>query len=38
MQRVHIEGKERPLSVRFSSVGSLLKSNVQDKRDFEGGN
>jgi len=36
-QREHIDGKEQPLSVRLSSVGSLSNMSLQTMMDLEGG-
>jgi hypothetical protein len=36
-QRLHTEGKCKPLLMRFSSVGSFSCNNLQTKRDLEGG-
>lgn len=32
-----MDGREQPLVVRISSVGSLFSINLQTSRDFEGG-
>jgi len=37
LQLEHIEGKEQPLEMRLSSVGTLLCINLQQKKDLEGG-
>jgi len=36
-QREHIDGIEHPLSISFSSVGTLSCINLQTNKDFEGG-
>jgi hypothetical protein len=37
LQKLHIEGKTHPLIIRLSSVGTLLCTSLQTRRDFEGG-
>jgi len=36
-KREHIEGREHPLSISFSSVGTLSCISLQTNKDFEGG-
>jgi hypothetical protein len=37
LQREHLEGRQHPLSISLSSVGTLSSINLHTKRDFEGG-